>query len=157
MTGFVFTTHVNAARVSDIENALSYIQQRLLGRVPHAIQALCAEATDAFWDAAVANGDVGHLFGVIHTPERFAAQEEANEVSRDWLERENELQASSGDEQEEAFWAFEQTRRDETEQLFRVWLEDQTDAFIRARGHWRDERRTDLRRQFGETAGADHV
>lgn len=161
MTGYIFTTRIDAHWVHEVEDALGYIERRLLGRVPHAITVLCTEATNAFWDAAAASGDVirlagahGHVLPAIaaataaedRTPERLAAEHAAAEAYEAW-------QGSPEAAREEAFWEFEQTRRAETEQLYRAWLDDQAAEFLRARGRWRTERRAALRDEFGALEG----
>lgn len=153
MTGYEFRTVVDGARLAEVEEALGYVESRLLGRMPRALSLLCTQLADAFWDGATASGEAIRVVGADGagasstsavdelTPEQLAAEEAAVAELVAW-------EASPEAAVEEAFWRFEETRRAETAQAYRAWLEEQAQAFAVASGRWRRARREQLRREF---------
>ena len=158
MNSYRFTTDVDGERVSQVEDALVYVKRRLLGRVPRVLVELCTQLTGAFWDGAAASGDATRIAGVTgkrlsstsavddRTPEQVAEDEAAAAELAAW-------NASPQGVRENAFGDFLEARRGETELAYRAWLEEQADAFTRARAQWRLTRRDQLRSEFAATAG----
>lgn len=158
MTAYRFTTLVDGARVNEVEDALGYVERRLLGRVPRVFVELFTELFDAFWDGAAASGDAIRIVGAAggslpstsavgdRTPEQVAEDEAAAAELDAW-------NASPEGVRENAFGEFLEGRRVESELAYRAWLEDQAEAFARARAQWRLARRDQLRSEFAATAG----
>lgn len=158
MTEYQFITVVDGERVTEVEDALGYVERRLLGRVPRALVELCTQLTSAFWDGAAASGDAIRIAGVTgkrlssmssvgdRTPEQVAEEEAAAAELDAW-------NASPEGVRENAFGDFLEARRGETELAYRAWLEGQADAFTRARAQGRLTRRDQLRSEFAATAG----
>lgn len=158
MTAYRFTTLVDGERVNEVEDALGYVERRLLGRVPRALVELCTQLTGAFWDGAAASGDAIRIAGVVgerlsstsavddRTPDQVAEDEAAAAELDAW-------NASPEGVRENAFGEFLDARRGETDLAYRAWLEEQAEGFARARARWRLARRDQLRSDFAASYG----
>lgn len=125
MTKYQFITVVGGEQVNEIEDALGYVERRLLGRVPRALVELCAQLTGAFWDGVAASGDAIRIAGVTgkrlsstsavddRAPEQVAEDEAAAAELAAW-------NASPEGVRENAFGDFLEARRGETELAYRA-------------------------------------
>lgn len=158
VNSYRFTTVVDGERVNQAEEALGYVERRLLGRVPRVLVELCTQLTGAFWDGAAASGDAIRIVAAAggslpstsavedRTPEQVAEDKAAAAELDAW-------NASPEGVRENAFGDFLEARRVESELAYGAWLEEQADAFTRARAQWRLTRRDQLRSEFAATAG----
>jgi hypothetical protein len=142
------TISVPVEIADDLDTALEYVEDRLIGRVPAAMLALLqavSRADTRAWQIVGNDGQPLSLELGERDPEREAqmdAEIEAYEAWADSPEGKAEL------DEADRFAEWQSAQRARTEADYRAWLDSYVDEFDAARSAWRRSHLAQLRTEF---------
>lgn len=137
----------------DLQDALEYLRDRLVGGIPSVLSELGDAITTTFLEGLAQSGvpltivdEDGQPIGDTSlTAEEEAQADAAAEAYEAWTD--SSVGAEEIDRGDRLF-NFIEARTDETDRLYQVWLEDRAREFLQAKIEWRRARRTVLEAEF---------
>jgi hypothetical protein len=136
---------VHTDTFTQLDQALDYLEERLIGAVPEIIRELHREISAAFWAGSGAVRIESRTAPAAVQPqdvdEISAAEADAIAQYEQWLD-------SAEGREEERFAQFVDERANDEKQRYQAWLDAQAEQFTTARRDWRRRRRAALRAEF---------
>jgi phosphoenolpyruvate carboxylase len=140
---------------AEVQQALEYLRDRLVGEIPSVLIELGDAVTSTYLEGLVQSGtplrivnDDGEPVGVTSTTaEQEAEFLAAAEAYGAWLDSPEGIAEM---ERSDRLAEFVDEMRDDTDRLYREWLEEKAGEFLEAKETWRRERRAALEAEFTE-------
>lgn len=152
---YQLTIEISGSLVAGLEDAIAYLEERLIGEVPEVLVDLVRDLWRTY-DAGLADdgvpamlfGDDGHQLTGSPEDVEFddGGENEADALAHfEWSES---AEGKAELERFEKFFAFQRECDAETAELYRAWLDDHAEMFARARQEWWREREATLQEAF---------
>lgn len=163
---YELTIEVNWDLVGELEEALEYVRERLLGEVPEVLAELVRELSRTVWEGYARDGIPVRLVGddgnPLGEPVELSPEEAVREAAEvesyvTWM---NSAEGQAELDRAERLAALREERSVETSELYRAWLERRAQQFRRAKRDWHRARSAALERELdtGVTlATSDHA